>query len=153
MMDAKTSIEILRSEGVDYFPKIPGVQPISKFRAKEIADFIEQQEKYAELGRLVVSTHICWCEFDDQECKNTPECPQRNFCQKRAELLGGGQYMDDQQIKVDKIYEFVRKWEDFYYDKIGDDQNKNMLITFQATSYQRVRCFIENMMEDEKNGQ
>jgi len=61
--------------------------------------------------------------------------------------------MKEQQTKVDRIYEFVSKMEDFYYDKLGDDQNKNMLLTFQATSYQMVRYFIENMLEDESNGQ
>lgn len=47
-MDAKTALEILRSEVVDYEPKIMGTKPISIRRCNDIAEFIEQQAEQIE---------------------------------------------------------------------------------------------------------
>ena len=55
--------------------------------------------------------------------------------------------MASEQDKIDKIYDFVCKMEDFNYDKLGDDVNANLFITAQATSYQRIRYFIDNLLE------
>lgn len=50
--------------------------------------------------------------------------------------------------KIDTIYEFVVKMEDFYYDKLGSDSlAKDTMHTLQATSFQRVRYFIEELEE------
>jgi hypothetical protein len=55
--------------------------------------------------------------------------------------------------KVDKIYGFVEALENHYYDKLGDDFDKNILLTLQASAYQRVRYFIEELKQEELDGQ
>jgi Tfp pilus assembly PilM family ATPase len=54
--------------------------------------------------------------------------------------------------KINKILEFVSKQEDFFYNKLGDDQIKNVILTAQAASFQKVRYFIEDLMESENDG-
>ena len=100
MMDKNTAVEILRSNYIDYAPPIMGCKPISARRCEDIANFIEQQEKYAELGRLALEVldinngieDTDFCSRDHLEmwkgkCVNCCWIP---FCQKRAELLTGG---------------------------------------------------------------
>lgn len=56
---------------------------------RELSRKIEQQEPYAELGRLAVEEYICDYEFNDYKCLkcNSPDkCGNYEFCQKRAEL-------------------------------------------------------------------
>lgn len=52
--------------------------------------------------------------------------------------------------KLEKIYDFVQSQEDFFYDKIVEYEVGsvgNMQCMFQATSFQKVRYFIEDLME------
>jgi hypothetical protein len=96
-MNAKTAIEILRRE-FKLIDKSLGLKPIPIDVSKKIAYYIEQQEKYAELGRLAVeaidkyetyylntrpcaSSNTMFIKCRDRECEWT------NFCQLRAELL------------------------------------------------------------------
>lgn len=62
-------------------------------RIEIVKDFIEQQEKYAELGRLALKLGNDYCDhtFNDGYC-NRCDCgiTMTNFCQKRAELLAEG---------------------------------------------------------------
>ena len=58
--------------------------------------------------------------------------------------------------QVEKSYDFVSKMEDLYYSKLtcGEDLQADFMNTAQATSFQRVRYFIEEMFEQsiEKGG-
>lgn len=59
--------------------------------------------------------------------------------------------MSDKE-KIEKIYEFVKAQEDYFYKPIEDGKYElgsmaNMQCMFQATSFQKVRYFIENLME------
>lgn len=64
-----------------------------RVKSDEIADFIGQQDKYAELGRLALTTRANVCSNNDfikmgaKCCKK--HCTNYLFCQKRAELLSG----------------------------------------------------------------
>ena len=52
--------------------------------------------------------------------------------------------------KLEKVYDFVLSQEDFYYDKIVEHEVGsvgNMQCMFQAASFQKVRYFIEDLME------
>lgn len=52
--------------------------------------------------------------------------------------------------KLDKIYDFALSQEDFYYDKIEEYEIGSaaaIQCMFQATSFQKVRYFIEDLME------
>lgn len=51
--------------------------------------------------------------------------------------------------QVKKIYDFVSQLEDHHYSKLtcGEDLQADLMNTAQATSYQRVRYFIEEMLE------
>lgn len=53
----------------------------------------------------------------------------------------------NEQIK--KIYDFVSQLEDHHYSKLtcGKNLETDLINTAQATSYQRVRYFIEEMLE------
>ena len=55
--------------------------------------------------------------------------------------------------KLEKIYEFVRQQEDFFYKPIEEGKYElgsvaNMQCMFQATSFQKIRYFIEGLIED-----
>jgi len=57
---------------------------------KQICEFVDQQEKYAELGRLALQTRGTVCKttaFKTVSRKCEEHCFNINFCQKRAELL------------------------------------------------------------------
>lgn len=85
-MDAKTAVEIMRGN----WSKLK-VRDIHK-TYKEIAELIERQEQYAELGRLAMGVYACDCEFGDGDCdgvNNEQECENYNLCHKRAELQKG----------------------------------------------------------------
>ena len=84
-MDAKTEAHALRSAFVGQ----PDDVLFSRKYMLEVADFIEQHEKYAELGRLAIKAYVCDYEFDDFDCETACDsgCDDYNFCQKRAELL------------------------------------------------------------------
>ncbi|AIF52030.1 hypothetical protein [Pelosinus sp. UFO1] len=86
-MDAKTAAEIMRGN----WSKLK-VRDIHK-TYDEIADFIEQQEIYAELGRLVVGCNngICHHLHYNEKWNACRQCCGFKACQKRAELLGEGQ--------------------------------------------------------------
>lgn len=98
-MDKETAVEILKSTLVNFSPPIAGMKPISVKRVAEIADFIEQQEQYAELGRLVMEAIKNGRSFAPPICKYLPPkvsdeycgegCQWARFCAKRAELEGG----------------------------------------------------------------
>ena len=51
--------------------------------------------------------------------------------------------------QVKKIYDFVQQMEDLYYSKLtcGKDLTADLMNTAQATSFQRVRYFIEMMIK------
>jgi hypothetical protein len=53
--------------------------------------------------------------------------------------------------EVKKIYDFVSKCEDFYYSKLTCGQNlqADLMNTAQASSFQRIRYFIEEMIEQD----
>lgn len=51
--------------------------------------------------------------------------------------------------QVKKIYDFISQLEDHHYSKLtcGKNLEVDLINTAQATSYQRVRYFIEEMLE------
>lgn len=51
--------------------------------------------------------------------------------------------------QVKKIYDFVLQMEDSYYSKLtcGENFAEDLINTAQASSFQRVRYFIEEMLE------
>ena len=51
--------------------------------------------------------------------------------------------------QVKKIYDFVLQMEDSYYSKLtcGENLEADLMNTAQASSFQRVRYFIEEMLE------
>lgn len=55
--------------------------------------------------------------------------------------------------QVKQIYDYVLAMEDLYYSKLGDCENptEHLINIVQATCFQRVRYFIEDMMEKEQN--
>lgn len=60
--------------------------------------------------------------------------------------------MSDKE-KIDKIYEFVKAQEDYFYKPIEEGKYEigsmaSMQCIFQAGSFQKVRYFIENLMEE-----
>ena len=58
--------------------------------------------------------------------------------------------VDQQQSKIDKIYDFVVRMQDFYYDNLDiNDPDKNIIPMTRAVSYQIIRYFIEDLMDDE----
>ena len=55
--------------------------------------------------------------------------------------------------KLEKVYDFVKAQEDFFYKPIEEEKYElgsmaNMQCMFQATSFQKVRYFLENLMEE-----
>ena len=55
--------------------------------------------------------------------------------------------------KLEKIYDFVKAEEDYFYKPIEEGKYEigsvaNMACMFQATSFQKVRYFIEDLMEE-----
>ena len=53
--------------------------------------------------------------------------------------------------QVKKIYDFVSQLEDLYYSKLtcGENLRADLMNTAQASSFQRVRYFIEEMIEQD----
>lgn len=54
--------------------------------------------------------------------------------------------------KLEKVYEFVKAQEDFYYKPIKEGEYKfgsmeNTQCMFQAISFQKIRYFLEDLME------
>lgn len=88
-MDKDTAVNELRSGHICYKDFSGKIVDIKRDIANGIADFIEQQEKYAELGRLAVSLDECFCpcKYGSEEC-GIYDCSDslQVFCQKRAEL-------------------------------------------------------------------
>ena len=90
-MDVKTAISKLRN-----CQQGRGIIMMLSCDLWDIADFIEQQEKYAELGRLAVECSAtnkfpCQGKYDNDICYETLDmgcCEYEEFCQKRAELEG-----------------------------------------------------------------
>jgi len=95
-MDTKTVVEKMRNKYKCYIKldvwRSKSAQ-LMQAECDEIADFIEQQEKYAELGRLAIA------EIEKYDCKGivTADCMPEDdfmlvcdnywFCRLRAELL------------------------------------------------------------------
>lgn len=55
--------------------------------------------------------------------------------------------------KLEKVYEFVKAQEDFFYKPIEEGKYElgsmaNMQCMFQASSFQKVRYFLESLMEE-----
>lgn len=55
--------------------------------------------------------------------------------------------------KLEKVYDFVKTQEDLFYKPIEEEKYEigsmaNMQCMFQATSFQKVRYFIEDLMEE-----
>lgn len=55
--------------------------------------------------------------------------------------------------KLEKVYEFVKRQEDFFYKPIEEGKYEvgsvaNLQCMFQAASFQRARYFIEELMEE-----
>ena len=100
-MDKDTAVKLLkRVIKVEIPPQ--RVVIVTAEEAKEIADFIEQQETYAELGRLSLTTRAMVCSNNDFIKRGTKQCEKHctnyQFCQKRAELLGELSGMIDKEI-------------------------------------------------------
>lgn len=62
--------------------------------------------------------------------------------------------MSDKE-KLEKVYQFVKAQEDYFYKPIEEGKYEmgsmaNMQCMFQASSFQKVRYSIENLMEDEQ---
>lgn len=60
--------------------------------------------------------------------------------------------MSDKE-KLEKVYDFVKSQEDYFYKPIEDGKHEPgsiaaMQCVFQASSFQKVRYFIENLMEE-----
>ena len=60
--------------------------------------------------------------------------------------------MSDKE-KIEKIYEFAKAQEDYFYKPIEDGKYElgsmaNMQCMFSATAFQKVRYFIEDVMEE-----
>lgn len=60
--------------------------------------------------------------------------------------------MSDKE-KLEKVYQFVKAQEDYFYKPIEEGKYEigsmaNMQCMFQASSFQKVRYFIENLMEE-----
>lgn len=54
---------------------------------------------------------------------------------------------------VKKIYDYVTKMEDFYYNNVDNEKvGINILMSAQAMSFQKVRYFIEDMEENNESG-
>ena len=53
--------------------------------------------------------------------------------------------------QVKRIYDFISQLEDLYYSKLtcGENLQADLMNTAQATSFQRVRYFIEEMIEQD----
>lgn len=54
--------------------------------------------------------------------------------------------------KLEKVYKFVRDQEDFFYKPIEEGKYEigsmaNMQCMFQATAFQKVRYFVEELLE------
>jgi len=90
-MDAKTMIYFLKPDGL--MKDGNRVVLLADEIANEISDYIEQQEKYAELGRLALTTRAMVCSNNDfikrgvNKCEE--HCTNNLYCKKRAELLVG----------------------------------------------------------------
>ena len=69
-----------------------------------------------------------------------------NMLKNKKNILRGDKIMNEQ---VRKIYDFVSQLEDFHYSKLtcGENLQADLMNTAQAASYQRVRYFIEDMLE------
>lgn len=55
--------------------------------------------------------------------------------------------------KLEKVYQFVKQQEDYFYKSIEEGTYligsiANMQCMFQASSFQKVRYFLENLMEE-----
>mgnify|MGYP003307199185 FL=1 len=55
--------------------------------------------------------------------------------------------------KLGKVYQFVKQQEDYFYKPIEEGTYEigsmaNMQCMFQAASFQKVRYFLENLMEE-----
>lgn len=55
--------------------------------------------------------------------------------------------------KLEKVYDFVKYCEDVFYKPIEEGKHEigsvaNLQCMFQASSFQRVRYFIEELMEE-----
>lgn len=52
--------------------------------------------------------------------------------------------------QVEKIYNFAEQMENLYYSKLtcGEDVMADLMNTAQATSFQRIRYFIEMMIKE-----
>ena len=55
--------------------------------------------------------------------------------------------------KLEKVYQFVKQQEDYFYKPIEDGKYEigsvaNMQCMFQASSFQKVRYFLECLMEE-----
>lgn len=55
--------------------------------AQGIANFINQQEKFAELGQLAMTANVCGLVFADTGSISCTECSDYHFCKLRTELL------------------------------------------------------------------
>jgi hypothetical protein len=57
---------------------------------KHVAESIREQEKYAELGRLVAESPdgVCHKTHYNEKWSGCRQCRSLKACQKRAELLG-----------------------------------------------------------------
>lgn len=54
--------------------------------------------------------------------------------------------------KLEKVYEYVKAREDFFYKPIEEEKYElgsvgNMQCMFQASSFQEIRYFLEDLME------
>lgn len=55
--------------------------------------------------------------------------------------------------KLEKVYDFVKRREDYFYQPIEEGKYElgsiaNMQCVFQASSFQQVRYLIEELMEE-----
>jgi hypothetical protein len=99
MMDAKTAVGLLKNYGGCIVTDQEG---IIRLNSDLLIKLLEQQEKYAELGRLALTTFNN-ADFDhcgENYNNNCSEgCEWLKFCQKRAELLGDERDADRMSVR------------------------------------------------------
>lgn len=58
---------------------------------------------------------------------------------------------DIEDDKIKQIYNYVKKQEDYYYGKVssGDNAISDITMSSQAVSFQKVRYFIEQLLDQD----
>lgn len=105
-MDAKKILNLLKNKNTFMVERMDGRRLSSEsvgnsnleneIRIDDLIDFIEQQAKEAELGRLILDNkndggiHICYSKVHNVNKIGCKYCDCKEICQLRAELLKEG---------------------------------------------------------------